>query len=255
MAEAGCIDFAGQVRQGRFLLGTFVKTPSHQNVELLGQCGLDFVVLDAEHAPFGISDLDVCLMAARMMKLPALVRVASPRHEAIMQALDLGATGFLAPHVDSAQAASDCASAARYRGGRRGYSNSPRAGNYGLKSLAQTLDDGDRTTAVVCQIEDREALQNIDAIAATPDIDCLFIGRADLAVSLGVESLDAPVVQAAVRTVCEAGRRQGVAVGLFLPDARQVAAYREMGVSVFVVGSDQSLLQGAARELACALKG
>src|SRR5690606_26600225 len=95
----------------------------------------------------------------------------------------------------------------------------------------------------------RAAVQAIDEIAAVPGVDCLLIGRADLAVSYGELRLDAPAIEAAVAAVLGAGQRAGRATGIFLPDAQQVAAYRERGASMFLIGSDQSLLAAGARAL------
>lgn len=228
------------------LAGTFVKTTHYQTVEVLSGTGLDFIVLDAEHAPFGRESIDACCLAARSGSLPTLVRTATSRSEHILQALDSGANGILVPHVDDAKIASDVVKAARYReaGGERGFSNSPRAGGYGAFSLADHIDKSDRNTAVVVQIETAAGVENVSDIVAVPGIDALFIGRADLAVSFGVNDLNHPNVVNAVEHVCRVARESEFPVGIFLPDTAQAATFMELGVTFFVIGSDQSILKG-----------
>ena len=241
--------FRQRLRARQPLYGTFFKTPSHQLVEVLGGAGLDFIVIDAEHAPFDRAALDVCLLAARANNLPALVRVAAADDAHILNALDLGATGIVAPHARNAGAVGRIEAAVRYRGGVRGFSNSPRAGAYGRTGMEDHIARSDRDSVAICQIEDREAIDAIDAIAALPGADCLFIGRADLAVSYGVHDVGHPLVRDAVHAVCAAARRSGKAVGIHIGNVDEAQAWRALGVSLFVIGSDQALLRAAVADL------
>lgn len=243
------LTFRQRLRAREPLFGTFLKTPAHQVVEVLGGCGLDFIVIDAEHAPFDRAALDVCLLAARASQLPALVRVQHSSEPAILDALDLGASGIVAPHAKSAAGVRAIDAAARYRGGVRGFSNSPRAGRYGATGMQTHIEQSDRDGVVICQIEDREAVDNIGAIAGQDAADCLFIGRADLALSYGVHDVADAQVKQAVLTVCAAARRAGKAVGIHIGHVDEAQTYLDLGVSLFVVGSDQSLLRAAANTL------
>lgn len=103
-----------RIAAGETLLGTFLKTPSPILVEVLGGCGVDLVCLDAEHAPFDRGDLDRCIMAARAVGLPVLVRTATVSPEHILNALDCGADGVLLPHIRNAREAAATALAASY---------------------------------------------------------------------------------------------------------------------------------------------
>ncbi len=239
--------FRQRLRARQALFGTFFKTPAHQLVEVLGGAGLDFIVIDAEHAPFDRAALDACLLAAHASRIPALVRVPGTVH--VLNALDLGATGIVAPHARRAADVQAVAAAVRYRGGARGFSNSPRAGDYGRAGMREHIERADRDSVAICQIEDREAIEDIEAIAALDEADCLFIGRADLAVSYGVDDVAHPLVRAAVEAVCAAARRHGRAVGIHIGHADEAHDWHALGVSLFVVGSDQSLLRAAAAGL------
>jgi 2-keto-3-deoxy-L-rhamnonate aldolase RhmA len=125
-------------------VGTFVKTDSTQVVEVLGHTDLDFLVLDAEHAPFDRAQQDRMLLAAHAVGKPMLVRIPDHRDATILSVLDLGAAGIVVPHVDSAEDARNVVAAARFVGGRRGLSLSARFGGYGTRSRAEAMTEADR---------------------------------------------------------------------------------------------------------------
>lgn len=236
------------LRSGALTIGTFIKFDSPQVIEVLGTTALDFVVIDAEHAPFDRLTLDRLMMASRAAHLPALVRVAEASPAAIQSALDLGAAGVLVPRVDDAAQARAAVAAARYRGGTRGFSISPRACGYGTLTMTQAIDAGDQTL-VLCQVESARGVEHAGEIAATPGVDGLFIGRADLALSMGIENIRDPAVSQACDRIIDAALQAGIAAAMFVPNASDVAALCRRGVRCFVVGSDQTLLRQAALPL------
>lgn len=230
-------------------VGTFVKTTSPQCIEILGGAGLDFAVLDAEHAPFDRAALDLAMIAGRAANLPLFVRVLDRSAAGLLSVLDMGAAGVLVPHVDSEQDAADAVAHCRYVGGDRGYSSSPRAAGYGALGMKQAIAHGDRNV-VVCQIESVPAVDNVARIAAVPGVAALFIGRADLALSMGLDSARDPRVTEATESVIRATLAAGKTVGMFVGSNAEREKYRALGVRWFIQGSDQSLLRQAAQAIA-----
>ncbi len=182
MNTARIASFRRRLLDRQSLVGTFLKTPSAGVAEIIGLSGLDCLCVDAEHAPFDRAALDAVLLATRAQDLPSLVRVADAGRSGILNALDLGATGVVVPHVDSAAAAAALVSACRYGPDGRGYAGSTRAAGYTSRKMADIIAEANRSVCVVAQIEDAAALPEIDAIAAVDGIDCLFVGRMDLTV-------------------------------------------------------------------------
>jgi len=247
MMDLAPTGFRDAVRGGRRLLGAFLKTASHQPLELMIRGGLDFAVVDAEHAPFGLPALDAMAAVARAASFPLLVRPLALEAGFIGQALDMGFGGVVAPHAGTPAAAGRVLDAARYGRGQRGFSPSTRAGGFGAPDPAAYRRQADAATSVWCQIEDAQALDHLDALAAMDEVDCLFLGRVDLAVSLGVERQDDPKVVEAVRATAQAGRRHGRAVGIYVGSVAEIPDLAALGISVFVCGSDQSFLLGQVR--------
>jgi 2-keto-3-deoxy-L-rhamnonate aldolase RhmA len=173
--------------------GVFIKTCAPQIVELLGLAKLDFAILDAEHAPFDRAGLDVMMLAGRAAGLPLFVRVPDHAPATIQNALDLGAQGLIVPHVDTPEQAAAIVSRARFEAGERGFSNAARFGRYGTTTICEAVAIGDKAE-IICQIESAQAVSNAAAIVGVAGVTGLLIGRADLALSMGLRSLEAQSV-------------------------------------------------------------
>jgi 2-keto-3-deoxy-L-rhamnonate aldolase RhmA len=247
--------FRERLRARDLLVGTFVKTPHPSIVEALAPTGLDCLCLDAEHAPFDRGDLDLGILAARATGQVALVRPASAAPDALLNALDLGAAGVLVPHVRTAQEAAAVVASCRYGPGGRGYAGSTRAAGYGARPMPEHLARSAEDVCVIGQIEDLEALDEIDAIVATPGLDAIFIGRIDLTVALEAPSPLDPRVIAAVQHIVDVGAQAGVPVGMFTPAMDEIAGWRDRGASLFLLASDHAFIQAGARGLAAAVRG
>ena len=230
------------------LLGTFLKTPTPHATEILGEVGFDFLVVDAEHAPFDGRDLDTLMLAARAAGIASLVRVPSADPAEMGAVLDMGAAGVLVPHVDSAVALTEIVAACRYRGGRRGFSNSPRAGRYGGLGFIDHIAEADETISVLAMIEDITAIARLDEIFAVQGLSAAFIGRGDLSAALGASHTGDPAVTTIVERIAAAARIHGVPLIAHVGAAsgEDVTALSTLGVTGFLVASDQGLLRQAA---------
>jgi 2-keto-3-deoxy-L-rhamnonate aldolase RhmA len=180
--------------------------------------------------------------------VPVLVRTPSAAPEHILQALDSGAAGVIVPHLRSAAEAEAAVRATRYVRGGRGYAGTTRAAGFGTRGMAANRAAA-QDVVLIGQIEDVEAIDAIDAIAAVDGVDALFVGRADLTVSYGAESPDAPIVVDAVERVCEAGRAAGRTIGMFLARPGDAQQWLGKGASLFLLQSDHDFLRSGAEAL------
>jgi 2-keto-3-deoxy-L-rhamnonate aldolase RhmA len=239
---------------GRVLAGIFIKTPVIQQIEIAADAGVDFCVLDSEHAPMDLRAIDQLAGIARAIGMPCLTRI--PDHSAafVSACLDLGCAGVLAPRVQSAAAAAQLVAAAKFSSGRRGFSPSPRAFGYGSSTGRSAREAADRASTVWVQIEDAAGVANAAAIAATPGVDCVFIGPTDLAADLGAETAADPKVREAVAKIASAGRAAGVRVAAFASGADEIRVMLDAGVTIFVCGSDQAAFRAGARQAAEAVR-
>jgi 2-keto-3-deoxy-L-rhamnonate aldolase RhmA len=238
------VSFRDRLRSQQPLLGTFLKSPGVHGVEILGAVGLDFVVIDAEHSPWDRRDIDHAIVAARTQSLATLVRVENLSH--VLNALDCGATGVMVPHVSDVQTAREVVAACRYRGGSRGFSNSPRAGGYGALGLEAHLTRNDESVTVIAMLEDPEALDCAPALAAVEGIDAFFLGRGDLTVAMGETSTAAASVQRAVGIFVDAVKAAHKPLCAFVGKTAEIPPLQALGITTFILSSDQGLLRQAA---------
>lgn len=246
-------DFRQRLLAGEALIGTFMKTPSPIIAEVLGLSDLDVVAIDSEHAPFGRVETDGCIAALRAARMPSLVRVADDSSTEIRNALDCGATGVVVPHVTSVAQAERIAAACHFGDGGRGYAGSPRAAAYTTLGMGSYLDEAAKETTVIVQIEDLPALDHVGAIAAVDRVDALFIGRTDLAVAMNKSPMDSAVIDV-VERICAECKAAGKPMGMFTPDNAEIPRWQELGATLFLLGSEQSMILSGANQLASVIR-
>lgn len=229
---------------GRTLIGTWVKLPAVDGVELLAAAGFDFLVLDMEHSPLDTLTVHNLLGAARGCGVLALVRVPDRGASTIGRVLDSGAAGVLVPHVDTTEEARAVVSAARFPPhGTRGYGPTVRAGGWGADPDGYR-ESGERV-AVVSQLESPEAIAAVGDIAAVPGLGALFVGPADLSVATGFPA-GSDGFGVLLGDVERAARERGIPLGTAVGST---AAARDLfdRYDFVLVGNDASMLGAAAR--------
>lgn len=240
-------NFRKRLRAGEKLLGTFLKTPTSHAAEILASIGFDFLMLDEEHAPWTRGTLDQGILGARAYGAAPFVRIARPDASSVLSALDDGATGIMVPHVATPEKAADIVSWSRYRGGVRG-AGLGRASDHGARTADEHLDYADEVTTVMAMIEDAAALDRIEEIVAVEGVDAFFLGRGDLAISLGNAGAGAPSVEDAAEKVARAVRDAGKALSAVTGDVDSDDAewLADIGVTALMVSSDHGFLRSAA---------
>lgn len=232
------------------LCGTFLKTPAYELIEILAVSGLDFICLDAEHAPFDRARTDACLAMAKALNFPCLVRVAEGTPAEILKVLDSGAAGVVIPHCYSAEKAEMVAKAARFGHGGRGYAGSTRWAGFATKPMPEVLTMDDETI-VLGQIEEPEGVEAVNEIAAVDGIDGVFVGPSDLAVSYGKTDMNDPMVREAIGKVCAAAEANGKAAVTFAGNTATLGELTALGITMMFFGSEHGwILQGAKQTAA-----
>ena len=208
---------------GERLLGVLLRMPGEELVEMSAIAGFDFVLVDCEHGPADVIALRQHIAVAAVHGVPVVVRVGEGEPGMILRALDQGAQGILAPHVDSAQDAAALVAASHYPpSGNRGFATYSRAGRFGETDPAAHRDWFLANTLVFGMIESPDGVAAADAIVATPGIDGIMIGPADLAASSGPDDLPlAEAVTRVNRAIAAARRLRMDIVGT--PDAATAA--------------------------------
>ena len=234
---------------GRGLLGTWVKIPAFETVELLAHAGFDFVVIDMEHSPLALDRVHELIFATQRMGMAALVRLPDQLGTPVQPLLDAGADGLLVPRVTStAIAATISARMVFAPAGERGLGFTSRAGRWGLMPLPEYLQRGDRQCLRMVQLEDWATLEAAAQFAALEHVNGLFVGLGDLFLSSG-RPANAPEVQALVGKVLAATQEAGVLSGIAAGTPAEAKQYLAQGYSLVMVSNDATLFGRAAAEL------
>lgn len=246
-------DFRKRLREGEKLIGTMVTLTSPAVAEILADIGFDWLFIDGEHGPFETKEIHATLQAVGE-KAACVVRVPVASEVPIKKALDLGATGIIAPQVNTAEQAQQVVHFSRYApDGTRGVGLG-RAHGYGMR-FSDYLETANEQVTVVVQAEHARAVENIDAIIQVAGIDAVLIGPYDLAASLGkMGQVTDPAVVDAIDHVTTTCRAAGIRTGMFGVTADAVKPYIEKGYTLIVVGVDTMLLGKAATNILSELR-
>src|SRR5215212_2146523 len=241
------------VSEGRAALGLWMTVPGSIGAEILAGADFDYVCVDQQHGVIDYDSMVPMVQAIRAEGAAPITRVLSNDPFLIMKAFDAGAWGVVVPLINDAEEAARADSACRYPPrGMRSYGPVRAAGVTGSR------DPEDLGGEVLClvMVETREALERVEEIAATPDLDGIYIGPSDLALSLGLP----PTLEVAedehaeaVRRISEACHERGIAAGIHSPSGDWARRHAEAGFDLVTVATDAPLLRGAAlRELTVA---
>jgi len=236
--------------EGRPVVGATVTVPNVDTALALANAGFDFLWIEMEHAPITLESLRDILLATRGAKAVPITRVPANEVWLAKRVLDAGSLGVVFPFTSTRELAERAVAACRYPPlGVRGFGPALALSRYGMGS-ADYVRFANENVLVVVIIEQKEAVENVEAIASVPGIGVLFVGVNDLSYSLGVGGRTRdPLVEQALTKVLEAGRRHGVPVGYPAGDPAEINRRIAQGFRFFQASSDVGLLTGAAREM------
>ena len=237
-----------RIHAGETLFGAWAGLDSPLSAELLGNAGLDWVLVDLEHGAGTETSLLAHLTSIAVTGAAALVRPPSGERLRIGRALDLGAAGIVVPRLDTIDQVVEAVTFLRYPPtGGRGVALLTRGGRLGSVNHAGVAGLNDDIVGIV-QIETPPALEAADRFAAEDGVDVLFIGPADLSHSLGIPGqFGDPRYQDALRRVVAACRAHGKAAGILLYDPATFGPHLEIGFTFVGIGADLGYVNDGIR--------
>jgi len=235
----------------RPLIGMWICTGSPLVAEICAGARLDWLLIDAEHNPNGLTDILAQLQAVAAYPATALVRPPSDDRITIKQYLDIGVQNLLLPMIETPQQAAEAVNSMRYPpGGSRGVGSAlARASRW--NRVSDYLLEAETHISLTVQVESVRAVENSRRIAEVDGVDAVFVGPSDLAASMGLlGQQDHPAVQKLVRSVISDVRaaRKPVGVNAFNPESATV--YLDAGADFILIGADVGLLARGSEALA-----
>jgi 4-hydroxy-2-oxoheptanedioate aldolase len=247
--------FKRAIREGRSQIGLWLALADPVCAELCAGAGFDWLLLDAEHGPNDLRSLLSQLQAVAPYSCNPIVRPRIGDTHLIKQILEIGVQTLLVPMVETAEQAAALAAAMQYppvgvRGVGAALGRSSR-----WNRIPDYLKRAGEEMCLLVQIETRRGLDNIRAIAATPGVDGVFIGPADLSASMGhLGNMTHPEVLSTIEQCIGHVRAAGKAAGILMGDETLVKRYLELGCTFIAVAADTILLAQAADRTAARYK-
>lgn len=240
--------FAARLRNRERLVGYWIACDNPVGTERIAGVGYDYIGIDGQHGVLHPSSWQSSMLAIDAMGCSAgVIRVPSAEPAVIGAALDAGARAVIVPMIDSAEQAAAAARACRHwPAGNRSLGGPVRA-ELRLGSIPGEVDDA---VACIVMIETAAAMNELSAICATPGLDAVYVGPADLSVALGARYFGDPEVDGrlalALKEITEAAADAGIGCGIHCPDGATAAARLAEGFTFATVSSDITHLQEAA---------
>ncbi|VVM98760.1 4-hydroxy-2-oxo-heptane-1,7-dioate aldolase [Pseudomonas fluorescens] len=247
--------FKLRLQSGEAQIGLWLGLADAYCAELAANAGFDWLLIDGEHAPNDLRGMLGQLQAVAPYPSHPVIRPVIGDTALIKQVLDIGVQTLLVPMVESADQARELVKAIHYppKGVRGVGSALARASRW--NSIPGYLDKADEQMCLLVQIENREGLANLDAIAAVDGVDGVFIGPADLSASMGYRGNPGhPEVQAAIEDAIARIQKAGKAAGILSADQKLAKRYIELGAAFVAVGVDTTVLMRGLQTLAATFK-
>ncbi|WP_432728956.1 4-hydroxy-2-oxoheptanedioate aldolase [Variovorax sp. W6] len=250
--------FKQALAAGKPQIGLWVGLADGYVAEILAGTGYDWLLVDGEHAPNDVRSVLAQLQGISSAwsaqpeseRSHPVVRIPVGDTTLIKQYLDIGAQTLLVPMVDTAEQAARLVQGMRYPPeGIRGMGSAlARASRW--QAYPNYLHEANAQTCLLVQAETVEAMKNLDAIAATPGVDGVFIGPADLSASMGfVGQPNHPEVQAVIADAIARILKAGKAPGILSTTEEQARKWLAAGALFVAVGVDTIVLAAAAKQL------
>jgi len=214
------------------------------------------VWLDMEHRDFGFDVIGPVALACRATGMDLAVRVLKNGYASPMRALECGANGIMVPHCHNAEEAKQWVDWCRFPPfGKRGYDGVGVDADYAMADPLEYIRHANNETFLMLQIEDAEAVEHAEEIAAVPGVDLLFVGPGDLSLSYGVPmQLNHPQMKRATERIAKAAAKHGKWWGIATGNPLSAQEAVDLGASLITCGSDHSwLLQGLKKAYADSL--
>lgn len=246
--------FRQRLAQPGVPLGTWLMSGATSTAEAMGRAGFDWLLLDLEHVPVDDALALYTLQAIAGTPACPIVRLPANDPVRVKRALDMGAGTLMFPFIDTPEQAALAVAHSKYPPqGIRGFAAVHRASGYGT-----TPDYGARandSVFTVIQLETPRAIENLEAIAAVPGVDALFLGPGDLSANMGhIGNITHPEVAAVIADVARRSQAVGIPCGIVGPTPEVVGRFLELGYRFVAVASDMGMMMRQATAFVQAIR-
>ncbi len=234
--------------------GTFFELGGRGAMESLGRTGVDYVIIDTEHGCFSEETAADLILTAEASGILPYVRIGDIRRPYVLRILDIGARGLIVPNIRSVDEVKELVNHAKFPPvGNRGFCPT-RISGWGADDWAKNpldyMEECNRRCKVIPQCETKEALEQIEEIAALPGVDGIFVGPCDLSIALGIPlQFDNPVLFQAVERILKACQCAGIESYIFAGNMKDAVKWAKIGFDSITYSLDATVFIQAYQTL------
>ncbi|MBI4573214.1 MAG: aldolase [candidate division NC10 bacterium] len=230
--------------------GTFVFEYGSPAVpRIMKAAGWDYILIDTEHASFGMETVGNLLHVSAAVGLPAVVRVPEAQRSLLSRPLDAGAMGVMIPRVESRAQAEEIVRYTKYFPmGDRGVALGTAHSAYQAVNGKQFIREANTELLIIMQIETQQGMESLDDILSVPGLSVAYLGPHDLSTSMGMPgAVGHPRVVQAITAFLRGCKRHGVIPGIWVDSIQDGRAWMRRGARFMTYGADFSMVMERSR--------
>ena len=218
---------------------------------ILKNAGCEFIIFDMEHGGLSLEQFKVLATISNSNQISPLIRIPEVSYNYVARALDLGASGIMAPMVNTAEEAMKVVKSSKYppegiRGAGFGFAHD----NYNNQNPLKYIKKANDELINIIQIETKYGLENVELIAAIDGVDCLWVGHFDLTNFLGIPGdFTSSIYLDAIKRVVEAGKINKKSLGIMVNNNDELEMYSELGFNMIAVGTEMNILSRSISQI------
>ncbi|MDB2583226.1 aldolase/citrate lyase family protein [Alphaproteobacteria bacterium] len=218
---------------------------------ILKNAGCEFIIFDMEHGGLSLEQFKVLATISNSNQISPLIRIPEVSYNYVARALDLGASGIMAPMVNTAEEAMKVVKSSKYppegiRGAGFGFAHD----NYNNQNPLKYIKKANDELINIIQIETKYGLENVELIAATDGVDCLWVGHFDLTNFLGIPGdFTSSIYLDAIKRVVDAGKINKKSLGIMVNNNDELEMYSELGFNMIAVGTEMNILSRSISQI------
>ena len=218
---------------------------------ILKNAGCEFIIFDMEHGGLSLEQFKVLATISNSNQISPLIRVPEVSYNYVARALDLGASGIMAPMVNTAEEAMKVVKSSKYppegiRGAGFGFAHD----NYNNQNPLKYIKKANDELINIIQIETKYGLENVESIAAIDGVDCLWVGHFDLTNFLGIPGdFTSSIYLDAIKRVVDAGKINKKSLGIMVNNNDELEMYSELGFNMIAVGTEMNILSRSISQI------
>ena len=218
---------------------------------ILKNAGCQFIIFDMEHGGLSLEQFKTLAIISNANEIAPLIRIPEVNYNYVARALDLGAAGIMAPMVNTQEEALKIIQSSKYppngiRGAGFGFAHD----NYKNENPLSYINKVNNNLINIIQIESKQALENIEEIAAIDGVDCIWVGHFDLTNFLGIPGqFSSEIYFNAIKRVVDAAKVNKKSLGIMVNNQDELKMYSDLGFNMIAVGTEMSILSRSISQI------